>query len=31
MPAPRYGFSFLAPDEKFDEGLFLPNRNIGQI
>ena len=25
------GMAFLAPDEKFDEGLFFPNRNIGQI
>ena len=25
------GMAFLAPDEKFDEGLFLPHRNIGQI
>jgi len=23
------GMAFLAPDEKFDEGLFLPNRNFG--
>ena len=25
------GMAFLAPDEKFDESLFLPNRNIGQF
>ena len=25
------GMAFLAPDEKFDEGLFFPNRDIGQI